>query len=446
MLLMSAPKLKHILFIGLVLCVTNGIVSPISAQDDPTAPFNVAGRNYDLNQKMSINLKKADIKDVLMMIGELTGLNIVISPNLTDTISANLEDVSVRATLDAILKPIGFSYFVQGNIIIVKTTDNQMIGELETAVLKLKYISSDDLTGPLSSVMTNRGSLQSFSPVVSNQGSSGPPNVIIITDVQENLPRIRRLIQELDQPIPNINIAVRFIESQVDTSKGFGVDWSKSPIQIGSSTADTAFSLPISFSNVVVGTLNPSQLVNALRIMQARGNSKLLSSPQVTTMDNHQAETEVVTTVYIEGLSSQQNQNFNPTTASQQTSTSNNNFFNFNTVQEKDIGIKLQVTPRVNEGNRITLVVDATVEALLSAADVSTDKPRSTKRTVRTQVTVDDGSTVIIGGLIAENIIENIKFVPILHKIPIIGRMFKSTSLDKEQRELLIFITPNIVL
>ena len=141
MLLMSAPKLKHILFIGLVLCVTNGIVSPISAQDDPTAPFNVAGRNYDLNQKMSINLKKADIKDVLMMIGELTGLNIVISPNLTDTISANLEDVSVRATLDAILKPIGFSYFVQGNIIIVKTTDNQMIGELETAVLKLKYIS-----------------------------------------------------------------------------------------------------------------------------------------------------------------------------------------------------------------------------------------------------------------------------------------------------------------
>ncbi|MBL7013820.1 MAG: hypothetical protein ISR83_05340 [Candidatus Marinimicrobia bacterium] len=446
MLLMSAPKLKHILFIGLILFLTNGIISPISAQDDPTAPFNVTGKNYDLNQKMSINLKKTDIKDVLMMIGELTGLNIVISPNLTDTISANLEDVSVRATLDAILKPIGFSYFVQGNIIIVKTTDNQMIGELETAVLKLKYISSDDLTGPLSSVMTNRGKLQSFSPVVSNQGSSGPPNVIIITDVQENLPRIRRLIQELDQPIPNINIAVRFIESQVDTSKGFGVDWSKSPIQIGSSTADTTFSLPISFSNVVVGTLDPSQLVNALRIMQARGNSKLLSSPQVTTMDNHQAETEVVTTVYIEGLSNNQNRNFNPTTASQQTSTSNNNFFNFNTVQEKDIGIKLQVTPRVNEGNRITLVVDATVEALLSAAEVNTDKPRSTKRTVKTQVTVDDGSTVIIGGLIAENIIENIKFVPILHKIPIIGRMFKSTSLDKEQRELLIFITPNIVL
>ena len=422
-----------------------GISLPSQNNSDLINPINISGTKYDLNQKMSVYLKKSDIKDVLMIISELTGLNIVISPNISDTITADLKGVSVRAALDAILKPNGYSYFVQENVIIIKTTEIQMIGELKTVVVKLKYISSNDLNGPLESVMTSRGSLTPFTPVISNQGSTGPPNVIIISDVQENIPRIQKLIRDLDQPIPNINIAVRFIESQVDTSKGFGVDWSKSPVQIGSSSADTAFSLPISFSNVVVGTLNPSQLVNALRIMQARGNSKLLSSPQVTTMDNHQAETEVVTTVYIEGLSSQ-NQKYSTFGTSQQPNNYNTNFLNINTVQEKDVGIKLQVTPRLNEGNRITLVVDATVEALLSAAEVNTDKPRSTKRTVKTQVTVDDGSTVIIGGLIAENIIENIKFVPILHKIPIIGRMFKSTSLDKEQRELLIFITPNIVL
>ncbi|MBT6631908.1 MAG: type II secretion system protein GspD, partial [Candidatus Marinimicrobia bacterium] len=101
--------------------------------------------------------------------------------------------------------------------------------------------------------------------------------------------------------------------------------------------------------------------------------------------------------------------------------------------------------PRVNEGNKITLVVNTTVEALLSAAEVSTDKPRSTKRTVKTQVTVNNGDTVIIGGLIAENTIENLKFVPILNSIPLIGKLFQSTSIVKEQRELLIFITPNIV-
>jgi general secretion pathway protein D len=194
-----------------------------------------------------------------------------------------------------------------------------------------------------------------------------------------------------------------------------------------------------------VGTLDPTQLVSALRIMQARGNSKLLSSPQVTTMDNHQAETEVVTTVYIEGMTNQSNQSNQSTGIIPQLNNFNPGFINLNTVQEKDIGIKLQVTPRLNEGDRITLVVNATVEALLSAAEVSTDKPRSTKRTVRTQVTVDNGSTAIIGGLIAENVIENIKFIPILSAIPIIGKLFQSTSTEKEQRELLIFITPTIV-
>jgi len=153
---------------------------------------------------------------------------------------------------------------------------------------------------------------------------------------------------------------------------------------------------------------------------------------------------DVVTTVYIEGMTNQSNSQYT-SLFGQSSTNSNPNFFNLNTVQEKDIGIKLQVIPRSNEGNRVTLIVNATVEALLGAADSKSDKPRSTKRTVRTQVTVDDGSTVIIGGLITENVIENIKFVPILSKIPYLGALFRSTSIEKEQRELLIFITPTII-
>jgi type II secretory pathway component GspD/PulD (secretin) len=431
--------------IGFILLFEFGMSLTPQENTDSENPFNISGTKYDLNQTMSIYLKKSDIKDVLMIISELTGLNIVISPNVTDTITADLKDVSVRSALDAILKPNGYSYFVQENVIIVKTTEIQMIGELETAVIKLKYISSNDLTGPLSSIMTSRGTLVPFIPVISNQGTTGPPNVIIVSDVQENIQRIQKLIHELDKPIPNINIAIRFIESQMDTSKGFGVDWSQKPIQLGeSSSTDSSFTFPININNVNIGTLNPLQLSNALRIMQARGKSKLLSSPQVTTMDNHEAETEVVTTVYIEGLSNQ-NQKYSTLGTSQQPNNLSANFLNINTVQEKDIGIKLKVTPRVNEGNKITLVVNTTVEALLSAAEVSTDKPRSTKRTVKTQVTVNNGDTVIIGGLIAENTIENLKFVPILNSIPLIGKLFQSTSIVKEERELLIFITPNIV-
>ena len=399
---------------------------------------------YRLQDKMSINLKNSDIRNVLTMIGELTGLNIVISPNIEDTISANLENVTVQAALDAILKPNNYSYFVQGNIIIVKDLDTQLIGELESVVVRLKYINSNDLQAPLSTVLTSRGSIQSFLPVATLSGTTGPPNMAIISDVQENISRILSMVKQLDKPIANINISIKFIETQLDTSKAYGIDWTSNPVQLGSATDSVSF--PISMNNITIATINANQLSNALRIMQARGRSKLLSSPQVTTLDNHQAQTEVSTTVYIEGLNTGASSG---TGATGNTNTGNypgmGFYGNMNTVQEKDIGIKLQVTPRINENQIITLLVDATVEALLSAAEITTDKPRSTKRSVKTQVSVYNGETVIIGGLIAENVIQNKKYVPILSGIPFLGYFFRTTSVSKEQRELLMFITPTIV-
>jgi len=420
----------------------------MSQWDDPAysriTQSNQEDERYKLMDKMSINLKESDIRNVLTMIGELTGLNIVISPNITDTITANLENVTVKAALDAILKPNNYSYFVQDNIIIVKDLETQLIGELESVVIRLKYINSNDLQAPLSTVLTSRGTVQSFLPVASMSGQTGPPNMAIVSDVQENIPRILNMVTQLDKPIKNINIAVKFIETQLDTSKSYGVDWSSSPVQLGGIANDTV-NFPINLSNITIATLNPIQFASALKIMQARGRSKLLSSPQVTTLDNHQATTEVSTTVYIDGLSSGGNSAGGNNQGNSASGIPGLSLYgSTNTVQEKDIGIKLQVTPRINENNIITLLVDATVEALLSAAEISTNKPRSTKRTVTTQVSVYNGETVIIGGLIADNIIKNKKYVPILSAIPIIGYLFKTTTIQKEQRELLMFITPTI--
>jgi len=432
-------KLIIVIFLIIQTVVMSQWSDPAYSKIDPN---NQESERYKLMDKMSINLKESDIRNVLTMIGELTGLNIVISPNIEDTITANLENVTVKAALDAILKPNNYSYFVQDNIIIVKDLDTQLIGELESVVIRLKYINSNDLQAPLSTVLTSRGTVQSFLPVASMSGQTGPPNMAIVSDVQENIPRILSMVKQLDKPIKNINIAIKFIETQLDTSKSYGVDWTNSPIQLGGSSSDTV-NFPISMNNITIATLNPTQLAGALKIMQARGRSKLLSSPQVTTLDNHQAITEVSTTVYIDGLNSGNN-----TSGNAQGNTNNATGLGFigtmNTVQEKDIGIKLQVTPRINENEIITLLVDATVEALLSAAEISTDKPRSTKRTVQTQVSVFNGETVIIGGLIADNIIRNKKYVPILSAIPILGYFFKTTSVQKEQRELLMFITPTI--
>ena len=175
--------MNRILFFSLLISFSmtingqQGWTDPAYSIIDPSAQES---ERYRLQDKMSINLKNSDIRNVLTMIGELTGLNIVISPNIEDTISANLENVTVQAALDAILKPNNYSYFVQGNIIIVKDLDTQLIGELESVVVRLKYINSNDLQAPLSTVLTSRGSIQSFLPVATLSGTTGPPNMAII--------------------------------------------------------------------------------------------------------------------------------------------------------------------------------------------------------------------------------------------------------------------------
>ena len=447
-------ELKKHTLLPLLLLITISVGQQFSAP----SLLNKDGEEYDLSQKMSINMKDSDIKNVLMLIGELTGLNIVVSPAVRDTITANLENVSVKAALDVILKPNGYSYFTQENIIIIKDADSEIVRELETVVLKLKYINSDDLSGPLQAVLSDQGKVQSFTPVVTAGGGQGVSNVIIISDVQEKIPNILKMVEELDKPIANVNISVRFIESGVDSAKGTGIDWSmNTPIFLGGVDDTTGSLWPFKLNDMTVATLNPFQFGQAWKLMQARGESKILASPQITTLDNHAANTQITTTIYIEGSVSNMGRaggNTNNTvTGGGGATNTNNQYGGYNSnmgtgtrqITEKDVGIDLQVTPRINDENRITLLVNASVEALLSAAEVLTDKPRSTRRTVSTQVTVNAGDTVIIGGLIAENAIENRKFVPVLSDLPFIGRIFQSTSIDKEQRELLIFITPNVV-
>ena len=111
---------------------------------------------------MSINMQESDIKNVLMLIGELTGLNIVVSPSVKDTITANLENVSVKAALDVILKPNGYNYFTQENIIIVKDAKSQIKRELETLILKLKYINSADLSARFTNCLIRTRQCSSF--------------------------------------------------------------------------------------------------------------------------------------------------------------------------------------------------------------------------------------------------------------------------------------------
>ena len=154
---MLANKLSTILTYLLLM----GIVS---AQQGSTAD----DEKFNLSHKMSINMKNSDIRNVLELIGELTGLNIVISPEVQDTVTANLENVSVKAALDAILQPNGYSYFIKENILIIKLAGTKMVGELETQIIRLKYIEANMVQQAIGNLLSPQGRIVSYAQTLSN--------------------------------------------------------------------------------------------------------------------------------------------------------------------------------------------------------------------------------------------------------------------------------------
>ena len=173
---MSANKLPTILTYLLLM----GIVS---AQQGSI----VEDEKFNLSHKMSINMKNSDIRNVLELIGELTGLNIVISPEVQDTVTANLENVSVKAALDAILQPNGYSYFIKENILIIKLADTKMVGELETQIIRLKYIDATQVQQAIGNLLSAQGRIVSYAQRLSDMAAGGSSNRmgnLILTETQ----------------------------------------------------------------------------------------------------------------------------------------------------------------------------------------------------------------------------------------------------------------------
>jgi len=155
-------------------------------------------------------------------------------------------------------------------------------------------------------------------------------------------------------------------------------------------------------------------------------NSNLLSTPSITTLDNEEAYFIVGQEVPIITGSATGTNNSNP----------------FQTVERQEIGIKLKVTPQINEGSGVQLTIEQEVSSVSGATGVDIS---INKREIKTTVMADDGATVILGGLIDEDVQESVQKVPLLGDIPILGHLFKSTSNTKRKRNLMVFLRPTIV-
>ncbi len=362
---------------------------------------------------------------------------------------------------------------------LVSRLDSELESNGNTRVYHLKYAKSEDMVKVLEGVSESIVSDKSGAKKSSKSNKSRDvsidahedTNTLVITAQPDMLRSLEAVIRQLDIRRAQVLIEAIIVEVFEGDGVNLGVQWyhesgamsqftnGVAPISSIAAAADAAKSTPGAKGSTVTSpngavTVNPDQpdvkgdyslaaqvlgsvsgtLFGIVKndwgaIVQAVSsdtNSNLLSTPSITTLDNEEAYFIVGQEVPIITGSTTGSGNTNP----------------FQTVERQEIGIKLKVTPQINEGSGVQLTIEQEVSSVSGATGVDIS---INKREIKTTVMADDGATVILGGLIDDDVQESVQKVPLLGDIPILGHLFKSTSNSKRKRNLMVFLRPTIV-
>lgn len=440
---------------------------------------------------ISMNLKNAELIDILRLLAVQSGMNLVTSDDISGKVTLTLTDVSVGSALDAMLKVNGYDWFIQENLIVVKPIDDDIVGGLVTKHYKLEYVDAFSIGTALSNVLTEKGKFQVFSPVAGSsyfgsnmmggmqggmggmqsgmggmqsgfggaqggfggaqtgiggmQGGMGgtmggyqgmqsmmTADYILVTDVYSNFDHIESIIKQLDVKVAQINISVKFIETKLNVNERLGIDWTLRAEVFGP-VPDTKATI-VDFEDFKLFDSHSLSLYSfslpmfkSVLEMLASDSETRLLQEPQITTKNNTVATFKVGTIY-------------PTLVTQTTQVSQTTSY-----IDKEINIILKVQPRINEDQYISLDISTTVQALIGFTGPNNDQPIISDRVTTTHVRVEDQKTLMIGGLIFDQTIESNKKIPFISSIPLLGKLFTHTTYTTEQRELLIFITPSII-
>lgn len=433
------------------------------------------------DKPLSIRVRDLDIRDLLRIIAEEYGLNIVIGKGVEGRISYEIENTTLRAGFDAILKSNGLGYVIDDNIIRVddlKTLRSKLKEELEIyhaqqelkqakkleKPLQTKEITLDYIGDTLSSRKGKAKNLKEIlEPLLSHKKEKGvdrganiqllgESNTLVVTDVEENLREIEAVAKRLDRPPSQVRIEARVVEINHSDSLGLGIQWGgKYEHQKSDGSRTTAIggrrgsatgsilgtaqnlgvNLPIIGDFSPVGTIGLTLLDNLsldveLQAMEAKGKLKLISRPSLQVVENENAEILVGRQVPVpKGL--------DPETGQVE-------------VSQEDIGTKLNITPQITQDGNIVMLVKIERSSIGDEVTIQ-GQPYFTinKRNAASQVRVKDGETVVIGGLVTTDERKAQQSVPFFSKIPILGLLFRSKTKSKAFDETMIFLTPQIV-
>jgi type IV pilus secretin PilQ/predicted competence protein len=405
---------------------------------------------------VSLDFQQADLKSVLRVFSEISGLNVVIDPSVAGTVDVALKDVPWDQALDIILRANQLGYLVDGTVVRIaplkvladeesqrrKLADEQALsGTVKVLTKTPSYAKANELSALLTkSVLSQRGAVQ----------VDPRTNTLIITDLPDRLDSAAALIQALDRAQPQVEIEARIVKTTKTYARALGIQWGfqgRVDPQLGNATnmafpnsgslggtatgqgavPGTAVNLPAvagktpiaTAVGLALGSVNGSfNLDAALTAGETSGNVRLLSTPRVSTQNNVEAEIAQGVQIPYQTVSN-----------------------NTVTTQFKDAALTLKVIPQITEAG--TVIMKIAVDNG-SVGEIFNGVPSINTQRATTTVLVGDGQTTVIGGIYAaENHVDNNR-VPGLGSVPLIKWLFRRDSVSDENSELLIFITPRI--
>lgn len=417
----------------------------------------------------SMEFRDAEIKDVLRAMGQAADLNIIISDTVTGQVTMSLTDVDLWAALEAILKTKGLTYVRDANMIRVVSVAEARDNDMETRVFPLGNASSQDILPIVEKVKSEKARISVDSRM----------NALVVRDLSLNIDQMARLLRNLDVKIPQVLIEAKIVEVSSNYARELGVQWggkhtgtssNGTTIMTGGTTGGSGGSAGGAGSSIpavgnstffpMTGDIGPSGNAFAVNLpaavgsgsggalgitfgklggklsldlqlsaMQTTGNGKILSNPKVMTVNNKEAKISSGTDIPVRIVSATAVGGTGTTTAA---------------VQTISATLALSAVPTIMNDDRIAMVlkVDKSEPDFSRTVD---GIPTVTKRSADTHLVVNNGETVVLGGIITKNEGVSESGVPLLSRIPVLGWLFKKKSKFENETELMIFITPTIM-
>jgi type IV pilus assembly protein PilQ len=435
------------------------------AEKDTRADDVVAGQTRFVGRRISLDFQQADITNILRLIAEVSGFNIVVGEGVKSKVTMKLVSVPWDQALDMLLKMNGLGMIRQGTIVWVDTLTNiarqqdeeakakdskTKAEELVDRVFYIKNLQAAELQTSLKQYLSPRGVMNV------SQGS----NALIVRETESKLAVMRQLVDGLDLEVPQVQIEARIVQADTVYARGLGIQWGVKDSNIGSNNFSlvgniTGAFAPIAGTGNVATGITRDFLVNLpaqvgglpsvpgvgwtfgkladgfaldmrLSAGELLGLTKVIAAPKITTLDKREAKISQGESIPFQ------------TTSLQGTQTT-----------FVDANLELNVTPQITSrdpkevGKTILLRVRATRNAVGARSNPA--GPSIDRREATTQVIVRDGETMVIGGVFVDTQNNNVQGVPYLSRIPVLGWLFKNKSESVSKQELLIFLTPSIV-